>query len=169
MKSTARLHSLGFGRAETYLAAAAFVAGNIILPQACHLVPDGGRILLPIYFFTLLGACRYGWRVGLLTALFSPLVNTLLFGMPAAGALPAILVKSVLLALAASYAVGRFGRAPLAAIASAVLAAQIAGSAFEWLFTGSFDAAMQDFRMGLPGMALQTFGVWAIVKYLIRK
>ena len=64
--------------------------GNIVLPQLCHLVPQG-LILLPIYFFTLIGAYKYGWQVGLLTAVLSPLANHLLFGMPPAPMLAPIL------------------------------------------------------------------------------
>ena len=97
METTAvKLYSLDYRDAKTYLAAALFVAGNIVLPQICHLVPQGGLRWLPIYFFTLVGAYKYGWRVGLLTAVLSPLVNSALFGMPAAAAWPAILLKSVL-------------------------------------------------------------------------
>ena len=114
METTAvKLYSLDYRDAKTYLAAALFVAGNIVLPQICHLVPQGGLRWLPIYFFTLVGAYKYGWRVGLLTAVLSPLVNSALFGMPAAAALPAILLKSVLLAAAAGFAARRFGRATL--------------------------------------------------------
>ena len=96
METTAvKLYSTGYREAKTYLAAALFVAGNIVLPQICHLVPQGGLRWLPIYFFTLVGAYKYGWRVGLLTAVLSPAVNSALFGMPAAAMLPVILLKSV--------------------------------------------------------------------------
>lgn len=80
--TTVKLYSLEFANAKTYLAAALFAVGNILLPQLCHQVHLGGPTWLPIYFFTLVGACKYGWRVGLLTAVVSPLVNSLLFGMP---------------------------------------------------------------------------------------
>ena len=99
--TSVKLYSLNYRQAVTYGAALLFVAGNIAMPQLCHLVPQGGLILLPIYFFTLIGAYKYGWRVGLLTAVLSPLANNLLFGMPPAPMLAPILVKSVLLALAA--------------------------------------------------------------------
>lgn len=99
--SSVTLYSTGYRETRTYLAAALFAAGNIVLPQLCHLVQLGGPTMLPIYFFTLVGAYKYGWRTGLLTALASPLVNAALFGMPAVTALPAILVKSALLAGAA--------------------------------------------------------------------
>lgn len=167
--TTVKLHSPGYGQAKTYLTAALFIAGNAVLPQLCHLVPHGGEILLPIYFFTLLGAYKFGWKVGLLTALFSPVLNTALFGMPAAAALPTILVKSVLLAVIAGYAAQRTRRVSLAILAGAVLGAQAVGSLFEWAYTGSLFKTAQDFRMGIPGMLLQIVGVWAAIKYVIRK
>ena len=108
--SSVTLYSTGYRETRTYLAAALFAAGNIVLPQLCHLVQLGGPTMLPIYFFTLVGAYKYGWRTGLLTALASPLVNAALFGMPAVTALPAILAKSALLAGAAGYAARRFNR-----------------------------------------------------------
>ena len=170
METTAvKLYSTGYREAKTYLAAALFVAGNIVLPQICHLVPQGGLRWLPIYFFTLVGAYKYGWRVGLLTALLSPVVNSALFGMPAAAMLPVILLKSVLLAGAAGYAAARFRRASLALLAAVVLFYQAAGTLGEWALTGSFHAAVQDFRIGLPGMLLQIFGGWAFINFIIRK
>lgn len=71
--TTVKLYALEYNQLRTYLAVTLFVAGNIILPQLCHLVPQGGIRWLPIYFFTLVGAYKYGWKVGLLTALVSPI------------------------------------------------------------------------------------------------
>ena len=163
------LYSTGYRETRTYLAAALFAAGNIVLPQLCHLVQLGGPTMLPIYFFTLVGAYKYGWRVGLLTAVLSPLVNSALFGMPAAAALPAILLKSVLLAAAAGFAARRFGRATLPLLAGVVLFYQTAGALGEWAFTGSVAAAVQDFRIGIPGMLAQAAGGYLIINYLLRK
>ena len=123
MESTVKLYSLNYSETRTYLTALFFVAGNVVLPQLFHLFPSGGTTWLPIYFFTLIGAYKYGWKAGLLTAIASPLVNSWLFGMPAPAVLPAILMKSLL----------------------------------------------QDFRIGLPGMALQVFGGYFFIKYLIYK
>ena len=82
---------------------------------------------------------------------------------------PTILVKSTLLALAAAYAARRFQRADLLILLGVVLTYQVAGSLFEWAWTGSLMAALQDFRLGLPGMLLQIFGGWAVLNYLLRK
>ena len=94
METTVKLYSLPYRSVKTYLAALLFALGNIVLPQLFHLMPQGGVTWLPIYFFTLVEAYKYGWRVGLLTAVLSPVVNSALFGMPAMAVLPAILLKS---------------------------------------------------------------------------
>ena len=107
---TVKLYSLDYSNARTYLMAALFIAGNMALPQLFHLIPQGGITWLPIYFFTLIGAYKFGWKVGLLTAVLSPVINSLLFGMPLPAVLPAILLKSVLLAAAAGWAAHRFNR-----------------------------------------------------------
>lgn len=151
----------------TFLPATFFIAGNIVLPQIAHLVPGGGPTWLPIYFFTLVGAWCYGWRVGLLTAILSPVVNSFLFGMPAVAILPAILLKSIILAAAAAIAADRC-RATLGAIAAVVLAYQSLGTLGEWVLCGSFFEACQDFRIGLPGMLLQIAGGWFAIHRLRR-
>ena len=166
--TTVKLYSLGYGQAKTYRTAFLFVAGNQLLPQFCHIFPQGGVRWLPIYFFTLVGAYKYGWRVGLLTALLSPVVNSALFGMPAAAMLPVILLKSVLLAVAASLAARRAGRVTLPLLAGVVLFYQLFGSLGEWAWTGSAAAALQDIRIGLPGMLAQVFAGYAVLRYLLR-
>lgn len=170
MKSISiKLYSLDYSNARTYLIAAIFVLGNMLLPQLCHLVPQGGLVLLPIYFFTLMGAYKCGWKVGLLTALLSPVFNHLLFGMPAAGVLPAILLKSTLLALAAGYVAHRFKRVSIPLLALVVLGYQVAGTLGEWAILGNLSLALQDFRIGIPGMLLQIFGGYLFLKFLINK
>ena len=104
METSAKLYSLNYSNVKTYLFALLFVAGNIALPQLCHLVPYGGPTLLPIYFFTLIAAYKYGFRVGLLTAVLSPVINHVLFAMPSEAVLPIILIKSTLLAGASALA-----------------------------------------------------------------
>lgn len=164
-----KLYSLDYADLKTYTLAAAFIAGNIILPQLCHLVHLGGPTWLPIYLFTLIGAYKYGWRTGLLTGIFSPVINSVLFGMPAPAVLPAILLKSVLLAVFAGLAASRFKKVTLWLTASVVLAYQVVGTLGEWLLSGSFTVATQDFRIGIPGMLVQIFGGYFVIKYLIRK
>ncbi|MBR5149495.1 MAG: ECF transporter S component [Bacteroidaceae bacterium] len=166
MEKTIKFYALPYNEVKTYWMALIFVAGNILLPQLCHLVPQGGATWLPIYFFTLVGAYKYGWRVGLLTAIASPLVNSLLFGMPAVAVLPAILMKSTLLAIAAGLMAQRSQKVTLLSLLGVILAYQVLGTMGEWALTGSLYLALQDFRMGLPGMTLQLFGGYLVLNII---
>lgn len=167
--TTIRLYSLGWREMRTYLFALLFITGNIVLPQLCHLIPQGGLMLLPIYFFTLIAAYKFGFRVGMLTAVLSPLINSALFGMPAAAALPIITIKGVLLAGAAAWMASRSKGASLLALIAAVLGYQLAGGAIEWAMTGSVASALQDWKLGWPGMMLQAVGGWLILNHLFKK
>ncbi len=164
-----RLYTYDCRESKTWLYAALFVAGNILLPQLCHLVPQGGLRLLPIYFFTLVGAYKYGWRVGLLTAVASPLINSACFGMPAQAMLPVILLKSVVLALVAGFVAQRWQRVSLPLLAAVVATYQLLGGLGEWVIMGSFAAALQDWTIGFGGMLLQIAGGYMVINYLLRK
>ena len=92
METTVKLYSLNYSNVKTYLATSLFIVGNILFPRLFHLIPLGGLTWLPIYFFTLIGAYKYGWKVGLLAAILSPVINSLLFGMPVPAVLPLSLI-----------------------------------------------------------------------------
>ena len=153
---------------RTYIAAFAFICGNILVPQLCHLIPGGGLIFLPIYFFTLVAAFLCGWKVGLITAVLSPLVNCVFFGMPPVASLPAILVKSLSLVLAVAV-VSKKMNFSILSVAVAVLAYQIVGMAFEFLIDFNFMHALQDIRIGWPGILIQIVGGYFVIKALRKK
>ena len=167
--ATVRLYSLGWREMRTYMFALLFVVGNIVLPQLCHLFPQGGLIMLPIYFFTLIAAYKFGFRVGLLTAILSPLINSALFGMPPAAALPIIMIKGVVLAGAAAWMANKSKGASLLALIGVVLGYQLVGGLIEWAITGSLTSALQDWKLGYPGMILQAVGGWLVLNFLFRK
>ena len=54
------------------------------------------------------------------------------------------------------------------AILGVVLSYQIIGTAFEWAFIGNFHAAVQDFRICIPGMLIQWFGGYALLKAIAK-
>lgn len=167
--NTAKLHSYTFTNTKTYLFATLFAIGNLLLPQLAHLIPQGGFIFLPIYFFTLIAAYRYGIHVGMLTAVLSPLANNLIFGMPPTAVLPAILIKSVILAIAAALLAKRFGKISLLAIFLAIIAYQFIGTAIEWAMIGNFQMAVSDFKLGVPGMLIQLIGGYFVLKLLSKR
>lgn len=167
--TTLKLYTLDYKDIKAYLIAIVFVVGNIALPQLFHLLPNGGPTFLPIYFFTLIAAYKFGWKVGLLTAILSPIVNHLLFGIPTMALLPAILLKSSLLAATAGMASRYFKRISIPILIGVVLSYQILGTLGEWAITGSFYTAIQDFRIAVPGMLLQILAGYTFIKYVIYK
>lgn len=169
METSVKLYTLDYNQAKTYWIATLLIAGNLLLPQCFHLVPQGGMTWLPIYFFTLIGAYKFGWKVGVLTAIGSPIINSALFGMPLPVALPAILLKSVLLALIASYVAKRSRRISILLLTAIVLGYQMFGTLGEWALSGSLQTALQDFRIGIPGMLLQIIGGYLFIKHIIYK
>lgn len=165
MEKEIRIYNYGLKDIKTYLFVTVFVVGNILLPQLCHMIPNGGRVLLPIYFFTLIASYKYGFKVGLMTAVLSPIINSLLFGMPTLAILPAILTKSVVLALAASFVSGKTHKVSIINLLMVILTYQCVGTLVEWAMTSSFYIAIQDFRIGIPGMIMQLLGAYLVICY----
>lgn len=168
MITTTKTNYLSLGNTKTYMLASLFVLGNLLFPQLAHLIPQGGFIFLPIYFFTLIAAYRYGLFVGMLTAIASPLINSMLFGMPPVAVLPAIMIKSVVLVIAACLAAKYFGKVSFLGVLLAVLAYQFIGTAFEWILTQNLYVALQDIRLGFPGIALQIIGGYFVLRLINR-
>ena len=166
MKTTARLYTLTLDEARTYLWALIFVGANLLLPQVFHLVPQGGIIFSPLSLVIMAGAYKLGWRVGLLAALASPLVNHLITGMPAMSVLPVMTLKLAVLALVAGFTAQHFRRAPIPLLIGVVLLTELLGGLGELALMGGIDATIQDFTVGWPGMLLQIVGTYLIVKYL---
>lgn len=148
---------------ETCLKSLLFIAANIALPHLFHLIPGGGIMFLPIYFFTLCGVLSYGWQVGLLTAIFSPLMGNLLFGVPASHMLLDMAIKGVVLVITTSLLMKKNHRLPIINPLLAVLISWLIVGIIESPFTG-ISYAFQDFSTGLPGMALMTLGGMVTVR-----
>ena len=169
MEKEIRIYNCKFDELKTYFLVTLFVIGNIALPQLCHLIPNGGKILLPIYFFTFVASYKYGFKVGVMTAILSPIINSLLFGMPVLNLLPAILTKSIVLALSASFVANKTQKISLLNLLIIVLIYQIVGTLVEWAMTSSFYIAIQDFRLGIAGMIIQILGVYFILTHFDNK
>ena len=43
METTVKLYSLPYNNVKTYLTALLFIAGNLVLPQLFHLIPQGRK------------------------------------------------------------------------------------------------------------------------------
>ena len=166
MEANVRLYSLNYDEAKTYLWATVFVACNLILPQVFHLIPQGGVIFSPLSLVILAGAYKFGWKTGLLAALASPLVNHAITGLPAWEVMPVMTLKLAVLALVAGLAAQRFKTVSLPLLIGVILVSKAIGCLGEFILTGGIAATIADFTVGWPGLLLQVFGAWLILKYV---
>ena len=164
METSAKLYALNYAEAKTYLWAAIFVACNMVLPQLFHLIPQGGIIFAPLSFVILAGAYKFGWKTGVLAAVLSPLVNHFVFGLPAWGVLQVMTLKLVVLALVAGLVAQHFKTVSLPLIIGVVLLSMAIGCVGEYLLTGGIETTIADVTIGWPGLLLQIFGTWLILK-----
>ena len=166
MNTSTRLYTLTYDEAKTYLWATIFVACNLVLPQVFHVIPQGGIIFAPLSLVILAGAYKFGWRVGLIAALTSPLVNHLITGMPAWNILPVMTFKLAVLALTAGFTAQHFKKVTLPLLIGVVLTSMLTGGLGELVLTGSIEATIQDFTIGWPGILLQVIGAYLVCKYV---
>lgn len=166
MEANVRLYALNYDEAKTYLWATVFVACNLVLPQLFHLIPQGGVIFSPLSLVILVGAYKFGWKTGLLAALASPLVNHAITGMPAWEIMPVMTLKLAVLAMVAGLAAQRFKMVSLPLLIGVILVSKAIGCLGEFILTGGIAATIADFTIGWPGLLLQVFGAWLILKYV---
>ena len=166
MEANVRLYALNYDEAKTYLWATVFVACNLVLPQLFHLIPQGGVIFSPLSLVILAGAYKFGWKTGLLAALASPLVNHAITGMPAWEVMPVMTLKLAVLAMVAGLAAQRFKMVSLPLLIGVILVSKAIGCLGEFILTGGIAATIADFTIGWPGLLLQVFGAWLILKYV---
>lgn len=166
MEANVKLYAYNYDEAKTYLWAMAFVACNLLLPQVFHLIPQGGIIFAPLSFVILASAYKFGWKTGLLAALASPLINHAITGMPAWGVMPVMTLKLAVIALVAGLAAQRFKTVNLLLIMAVVLVSMVLGALGELVLTGGIAATISDITVGWPGILLQIFGTWLIIKYV---
>ena len=166
METNIRLYALNYDEVRTYLWATLFVACNMVLPQLFHLIPQGGVIFSPLSLVILAGAYKFGWKAGLLAAVLSPLVNHFAFGLPQWGVLQVMILKLSVLAIVAGLAAQHFKSVSLSLIIGVVLVSMVIGCVGELMLTGGIEATIADFTVGWPGLMLQVFGAWLILKYV---
>lgn len=158
--------NLGLKDIKTYLFGFAFVVGNIALPWVCHQFALGGSTFLPIYFFALIAGYKFGYKVGLLTAVASPLANFLLTGMPPVTFIPIIMFKSSFLAVFATLIANYSKKISILNMILVVFMSQLISSAIVFLVTKNSMLAISDVIMGYPGLILQVVGGYLILNKL---
>lgn len=144
--------------------AALCVALGLALPQAFHFVPIpmAGVIFSPMHIPVLLCGLLCGWYWGLFCGVVTPVLSSLLFGMPPAAMLPGMILELAIYGLVAGLLYRKFKLNLPVSLVCAMLLGRIgyglmqtvlflAGGSeysFQIFFTGLF-------VRGLPGIVLQ--------------
>lgn len=69
------------------------IALGVVLPITLHSIPDSGSIFLPMHIPVLLCGLACGWQYGLACGIITPLLSSLITGMPPAAYLPAMVCE----------------------------------------------------------------------------
>ena len=81
---------------------ALFIAVGLVLPMAFHSIPNAGSIFLPMHIPVLICGLVCGFPYGLICGIGTPLLSSMLTGMPPAAFLPSMLCELAMYGFAAS-------------------------------------------------------------------
>jgi riboflavin transporter FmnP len=140
------------------------LAVGLLLPFLFHSLvgSSGGRMLLPMHYGVLIGGLLLGPVAGAFLGIATPLLSTVLTGMPAMPVLPPMVVELVVYGIAAGLARRQFHATVLWSLLLAMMAGRVAlGLAVAVLGPAiGLDArpvvyVMTSITAGLPGIAAQ--------------
>jgi hypothetical protein len=149
--------NLNYTNLNLYIFGIMFALGNVLLPLIFHMFSLGGNIFLPIYFFTLVGAYKYGWKTGVVICTLTPLLNYYFTGMPSLLMIPVVLVKGMVLVLAAYVISQKTNNLSVLNLAMIVFCYQIIGGFFEAFWLMDPRGALTAIAIAWPGILLQIF------------
>lgn len=72
---------------------AMFIAIGVVLPQAFHMIPNAGSVILPMHIPVLVAGFAVGPVLGAVCGFLTPLLSHLIFSMPPAPVLPSMLCE----------------------------------------------------------------------------
>lgn len=169
MSTYAKAFTQPFTLPQTYLKASAFVLLSVLVPQLMHQFSLAGTIFLPILFFTFFAAIRFGWAVGLLSAVASPLVSHALTGMPPGVILYVVLAQCVAIALLTGLFTKGKSKISFIQILAIIGAYQLIAFSMESLLLGGPADALYGIKTTIPGMLIQLIFFTLYSKYLSGK
>lgn len=144
-----------------------FVALALALPLLAHQFNLAGPTYLPMHLFVFVGALLFGWRLGLVVGLLSPLANYFVSGMPLLAMIPPITLELGTYGLAAGLLRGKEVNLWLALIV-AMIAGRLALLAGIAIFneTPAWSGMIRAVKLGWPGILIQLVLVVPVVRGL---
>ena len=152
---------------------AMFVAIGIVLPLAFHTIPNAGRIFLPMHIPILLCGLIIGFPYGLACGIITPVLASLIIGMPPAAMLPAMVCELAAYGAVSSILMryvpvkNLFVRTYISLIGAMIIGRILFGAVNAIIFqAGSYSMQMwltTAFITALPGIAIQIVIIPVIV------
>ena len=152
---------------------AMLIAIGIVLPLAFHAIPNAGRIFLPMHIPILLCGLMIGFPYGLACGIITPLLSSLITGMPPAAFLPSMVCELAAYGTVSSLLMrftpvkNLFARTYISLIGAMVVGRVLFGILNAFIFSvGSYSMQMwltTAFITALPGVAIQIVIIPAIV------
>lgn len=160
-----------FSDIRIYIFIAAFVLLDVAVPWALHrLHPLAGPTFLPLFFFSLLAGLLFGWRVGLLVGLISPIVGYLVSGSPALWRLVEIIIENSVFGFSAGLLAPRLKSSAVWSLLGALIAGYLALILSVLIFhpekVNPLVWAVQTIQQGWPGIAIQLVCLPLIIRKL---
>jgi len=78
---------------RAYLFICCFISLGVLVPWICHQFHLAGPTFLPMHYFVLIAGLLFGWRVGLITGLLTPLASYGISDMPVINTLPQVVIE----------------------------------------------------------------------------
>jgi len=162
---------------RSYLLTAAFVVLAVAVPWVFHQFHLAGPTFLPMHIFVILAGLLFGWRAGLLVALFTPAVSYFVSGMPAINILPQAVIELSAYGVIAGLLrekyhlrtiwslLGAMIGGRLALLATVSIIYLVSGSSYSPLgiASGPLASFWSTVQQGWPGIVIQLASIPAIV------
>lgn len=157
---------------------AILVAIGIVLPMAFHMIPNAGRVFLPMHLPVLIAGFVVGPWYGFAVGLITPMLSSLLTSMPPYAILPAMTLELGVYGLCTGLFVKKFNvKNNTAKIYAVLITSMLLGRVASGLVNGFIIRAgkysMQmwitgSFVTALPGICIQLVVVPLVVNALIK-
>lgn len=72
---------------------ALLLALGVVLPQAFHMIPNAGSVILPMHIPVLIAGFAVGPVLGCIDGILTPILSSMIFGMPPAPYLPSMVCE----------------------------------------------------------------------------
>ena len=151
-----------------------FIACGLLLPLAFHSFGMGGRTFLPMHLPVFMGGLLLGWLPGLIIGALTPLLSSLLTGMPPfIPSLPMMIVELAIFGLVAGFMYHEKHQNIYLSLVSAMIAGRLGAAFVLMLFSDMLGIHLHPltyvaatFMTGIAGVIFQLVFIPILVKRL---